>query len=174
MPEIVPVALDRWDEFDSFFHACAPHCFCRWPRHPPMSFTPGDPSNRQAMRELIEAGGCPGLLALLEGRPVGWCAVGPLSEYPQYTDQDADGWAIACLLVASEARGKGVGRALVEAAVEHAATNGATLLYGPPPWWRPEEEGLRTALLRILKECEFREVAAGARMPTLRRSVGRP
>lgn len=174
MPEIVPVALDRWDEFDSFFHACAPHCFCRWPRHPPMSFTPGDPSNRQAMRELIEAGGCPGLLALLEGRPVGWCAVGPLSEYPRYTDQDADGWAIACLLVASEARGKGVGRALVETAVEHAATNGATLLYGPPPWWSPEEEGLRTAVLRILKECEFREVAAGARMPTLRRSVGRP
>jgi GNAT superfamily N-acetyltransferase len=174
MPEIVPVTLDRWDEFDSFFHACAPHCFCRWPRHPPMSFAPGDPSNREAMRELIESGKCPGLLALLEGRPVGWCAVGRISEYPQYTELDPDSWGIACLLVVPEARGKGVGRALVEAAVEHAATKGATLLYGPPPWWRPEEERLRTALVRILRGCGFREVAAGARMPILERRLGGP
>lgn len=124
------------------------------------------------MRDLIASGDCPGLLALVESRPVGWCAVGPMGNYPQYSDVAQGGWAIACVLVASEARGKGVGRALVQAAVEYAAENRATLLYGPPPWWCPDGEDLRPVLVDVLKGYGFQEVGEGARMPVLRRKMG--
>jgi GNAT superfamily N-acetyltransferase len=170
-PEIVPVTPDRWGAFDAFFRACEPGCYCRWPRHRPLSFTPGDPSNREAMGELVSGSECPGLLALFEDRPVGWCAVGPLSAYPQYPDRRPGAWGIACVLVAPEARGEAVGRALVEAAVRHASAHGAAVLQGPPPWWRPDEEELRPALVRILEACGFRKVGPGARMPLFERRL---
>jgi GNAT superfamily N-acetyltransferase len=171
MPEIVPVTPDRWEDFDRYFRTHAPHCFCWWPRQPPRSFVPGHPSNRDSIRRLIMSGECPGLLALVEGRPVGWCAVGPVSEYPQYDEAASKAWGVACVLVAPEDRGKGVGRALVEAAVDHAASNGAILVVGPPPWWRPEGEGLRTGVLRVFRASGFQEEGKGARMPVLQRRL---
>jgi GNAT superfamily N-acetyltransferase len=171
MPEIDPVTPEHWKAFDRFFRTHAPHCFCWWPRQPPRTFVPGDPSNREAIQELIMSGECPGMLALIQGRPVGWCAVGPVSHYPQYEEAEPKTWGVACLLVAPEARGKGVGRALVAAAVEHAERNGAVLVQGPPPWWRPEEEGLRTGVLHVFRACGFQETGKGARMPILRRRL---
>ena len=47
--EVVPVTADRWDDYDSFFAEHKPDCYCRWPRLAPMTFTPGDPTNRDAV-----------------------------------------------------------------------------------------------------------------------------
>jgi GNAT superfamily N-acetyltransferase len=45
---------------------------------------------------------------------------------------DQDVWAITCLVVRREYRGQGVARALVAAAVRHAARNGARVIEAYP------------------------------------------
>ncbi|MFW6079097.1 MAG: N-acetyltransferase family protein [Gemmatimonadota bacterium] len=171
MIDIVTADPGRVDELSAFFDRNDPGCFCMWPRCPPMRFEPADPANREAMRQLVASGGRPGLLALRDGRTVGWCAVAPQSEYPQYADPEPGRWGIACVLVDPSVRGEGVARALVEAAVVYAAEHGAETIDGPPPWWRPREERQAAALVRVLVECGFEKVGEGARMPVLRKEV---
>ncbi|MDQ3979720.1 MAG: GNAT family N-acetyltransferase [Actinomycetota bacterium] len=91
--------------------------------------------NRAAMADLVTAGPEPGLLAYVDGRPVGWIAVAPREEYGQLVrsptfkppDPAEQGvFAITCFFVHSEARRRGVARRLVRAAVAHARSRGAT------------------------------------------------
>lgn len=169
--EIVPVTPDRWDAYASFFGHHKPQCYCRWPRLAPMTFTPDDPTNREAMRELIASGACPGLLACRDGVAVGWCAVARQDEYPQYATPESDAWGIACITVSSEARGVGIGKELVRAAVRYAAAAGAASIEGPPPWWNPRDDSQRAATIRALVSNGFEEVGEGARMPIFRRKL---
>jgi len=172
-PEILPVDASLRREFESFFDINEPGCFCRWPRYPPLRFDPEDPSHREAMGNLIASGTCPGLLAFVDREPVGWCAVGPLSAYPQYRDvaRPKDAWGIACVTVNEAARGKGVGHALIEAGVAHARERGGAWIYGPPPWWQPRAEDAAPGLVRIFQAAGFRQVGAGARIPILRKRL---
>ena len=87
------------------------------------------------MTGIVEAGRQPGLLAYVDGEPVGWIAVAPRHEYGQLVrsptfkppDPDDDGvFAIVCFYVHPVARRRGVAGLLVRAAVEHARARGAT------------------------------------------------
>ncbi|WP_458111159.1 GNAT family N-acetyltransferase [Arthrobacter sp. R1-13] len=97
----------------------------------------------------------PGVMAYLEGKPVGWCAVEPRSCYPRIERsqlmRDAaprlaelpvpgDIWSVTCFVVASGHRRKGIAAALLQAAVEHAFTHGAAMVEGYPidPAARPK------------------------------------
>lgn len=95
--------------------------------------------NRRAMKALVDRGSMPGLLAYRGKEPVGWCALAPREEYARYersrVARSIDGrpaWAIACLYVAAEHRGAGVGGALIRAAVLHARRRGAELIEAWP------------------------------------------
>ena len=167
--EVVPVTADRWDDYNSFFAEHKPDCYCRWPRLAPMTFKPGDPTNRDAVCDPITSGHCPGLLALRDGRPVGWCAVAPQDEYPQYPQPEPGSWGIACITVSE--RGLGIGRELVRAAVALAADNGATTIDGPPPWWKAGDDARRSATIHVLETNGFDQVGKGERMPILRRHL---
>jgi GNAT superfamily N-acetyltransferase len=94
----------------------------------------GTPKKR-AMGALVRSGREPGLLAYDEaGSPVGWIAVAPREEYgallrsPQYRPQDDDErvWSVVCFTIDTEARGQGVAGRLLDAAVAHARTHGAS------------------------------------------------
>lgn len=167
--EIVPVTADHWSSFDEFFARQKLECYCRWPREEPMTFKPEERKQRDAMRELVLAGNCPGLLACDVSGPVGWCAVAPKREFPQYADITEGAWGIACVTVGREARGAGVGRRLVEAAISYATEHGARSLDGPPPWWKAGSDAERAAVIHILTEAGFEYVDDGARMPVLRK-----
>ncbi len=93
----------------------------------------GTPKKR-AMGRIVRAGREPGLLAYEDGSPIGWVAVAPREEYgavlrsPQYRPQDDDQgvWSIVCFVVDRPAQRQGVAGELLDAAVAHARSRGAT------------------------------------------------
>lgn len=123
------------------------------------------------MKELLDSGQSPGLIALLQGRAIGWCAVGPRRNYPQYTPTTDDPilWAIPCLYVHRAANRSEVARVLIDAAVELASENDAHVVEGPPPYWLPGDTLAIAAATKIFLENGFEQVGPGARMPELRR-----
>ena len=84
-----------------------------------------------------------GLVAYLDGEPVGWCAVEPRSNYTglvrtfrvpwdgRSEDRgDPSVWAVTCLFTRAGFRKRGISRALVQAAVDFARERGARALEG--------------------------------------------
>jgi hypothetical protein len=41
----------------------------------------GNDGNRQAMKDIVDSGEVPGILAYADGEPVGWCSVAPREHY---------------------------------------------------------------------------------------------
>lgn len=87
-----------------------------------------------------------GLVAYLDGEPVGWCAVAPRSSYGglvrnanqtawrgRHEDRaDPTVWAVTCLYVVRAHRGHGISRELARAALEFARSRGARLVEAYP------------------------------------------
>lgn len=88
------------------------------------------------------AGSTSGLVAYLEGEPVGWCAVEPRTAYRRLLrmrvpwegrDEDRDDpdvWAITCFVTRVGYRRRGVSRALAAAAADFARSRGARAVEG--------------------------------------------
>ncbi len=98
----------------------------------------GEP-NRRAFKKLFEAGNVHGLLAFIDDQPVGWCAVGPKTEFPKIENSrvfkvpnSGDDWAVLCFYIQPAQRGKGLGTAMLAAAIDYARESGATMLDGFP------------------------------------------
>lgn len=101
--------------------------------------------NRRRFERMAAASATPvGVLAFVDGSPVGWGACGPRARYTaaiegrssllrgRRRDEDHSVWLLACLFVASAYRGRGVTRALVGAAVDLARQEGALAIEGWP------------------------------------------
>jgi GNAT superfamily N-acetyltransferase len=86
-----------------------------------------------------------GLVAYLQGKPVGWCAVEPRTEYEgllrafrvPWDGRDEDKtddavWAVTCLFARAGFRKRGVSRALARAAVAFARDRGARAIEAYP------------------------------------------
>jgi GNAT superfamily N-acetyltransferase len=126
-----------------------------------------------------------GLVAYLDGEPVGWCAVEPRTAYVRllYTrvpwsgrseDQSDDGvWAITCFVTRAGFRRRGVSHALALATVDFARERGARALEGYPMLTEPEVDvpwgELHVGSRSIFAAAGFREVSH----PTPRRFVMR-
>ena len=127
-----------------------------------------------------------GLVAYLDGEPVGWCAVEPRTAYPRLllktrvpwdgrAEDKTDGsvWAVTCFVTRKGFRRRGISRALAHAAVGYARDRGARALEGYPLITGPGQEvmpvevhvGSRSAF----EDAGFTEV----NQPTLRRVVMR-
>lgn len=106
----------------------------------PKTFEAGKgPGNRAAMKQLVEAGTVPGLLAYLGREAVGWCAVAPRADYPTLARSrilkpvdDEPCWSVSCLFVARPFRRQGISVALLRAAVDHVASRGGRILEAYP------------------------------------------
>jgi GNAT superfamily N-acetyltransferase len=119
----------------------APHyCWCVIHRFADAHELKGD-AQPAAMKALVDQGTPIGVLAYLEGQPVGWCSVAPRESYvklrrsrtmPRVTDQDTPTWTVLCFFVARPQRGTGVTRALLEGAVKYARAAGAQVIEGYP------------------------------------------
>ncbi len=134
-----PATRERWEDVREVFgeRGADGHCWCMYWRLRGDDFQQGcrDGSNRAALRELVESGSRPGLLAYTDGQPVGWVAVAPRAQFGRIlrssTLRPLDGtddhavWSLNCFVVRPAARRAGVARRLLEAAVDHAAAAGA-------------------------------------------------
>ncbi len=95
--------------------------------------------NRAAMRAVFEAGPPPGLIARIDGRPVGWVQVDRRSAFPRLAKSrvlapvdDLPVWSISCLLVDKAHRRQGLSAALLSAACDLARDRGAPAVEGYP------------------------------------------
>ncbi len=174
--DIVPVTPDRWSDLSSLFctDPVAGTCWCMWPRYEPRSFRPSE-DHRAEMQEIVLAGRTPGLIARLDERAVGWCAIGRQREFPQYgaSDVDDSAWAIPCIYVIPDCRGMGVSRALLSGAVAYATERAASIIHGPPPWWKAGSAAAVAATVAAFIATGFRVCGEGARFPLLELAVAR-
>jgi GNAT superfamily N-acetyltransferase len=140
-----PVTADRWPDLVELFERKGPRggmrnapaygCWCMYWRD--RSLAHGTEKKR-ALGALVRSGQEPGLIAYVDGSPVGWVAIAPREEFavllrsPQYRPRDEDQgvWAITCFTVDKEARELGVAGALLDAAVAHASKRGAARVEG--------------------------------------------
>ena len=124
-----------------------------------------------------------GLVAYLEGEPVGWCAVEPRTAYVRlgtspWKDRAEDKtdnsvWAVTCFAIRRDFRRRGISRALARAAVDFARERGARVLEGYPMIPEPGKDvpwgELHVGHRNIFAAAGFAEISR----PTLRRAVMR-
>jgi len=94
---------------------------------------------KTAMTGLARRRRAPGLLAYLDGEPVGWVAIAPRPELVRIEQSramprvdDVPVWVIPCITVRPTARGQGLGVALIRAAVDYATSQGAIAVEAYP------------------------------------------
>jgi GNAT superfamily N-acetyltransferase len=180
--KIVPVTADRWDDLVDLFERRGPRggaglagngCWCMWWRE-----RTGDSArNQAALRELTTTGRTPGLLAYDEGTAVGWISIAPRDQHGQLmrskhygpTEDEQGVWSIVCFYVHAGARHQGVAEKLLEAAIEHAASGGATSIEAYPHNRRPDYMGATEMFERF----GFEPVRATATRTIVRLSGGR-
>jgi GNAT superfamily N-acetyltransferase len=97
------------------------------------------PANRVALEELVRSGRVPGLLAYAGERAIGWICIAPRGEFVRLQQSralapvdDQPVWSVVCFYIDRRHRRQGVGEALLEAAVRHAARHGARAVEAYP------------------------------------------
>jgi len=151
---VVPANEASWDDLRKIFgeRGEASSCQCqRYKLRPQESFASFPAEDRaDRLRQQSDcghpgSGTTSGLVAYLDGEPVGWCAVEPRPAYigllrnsrvpwgGRTEDKTDDSvWAVTCLLTRAGFRRRGVSRALARAAVDFARRRGARAVEGYP------------------------------------------
>jgi GNAT superfamily N-acetyltransferase len=113
-------------------------CYCWFPHHDPDDgewTQRSGAQNRAAVADAIIRGHMQGYLAYAQGRVVGWCSAAPRDRYPTLDELPGDGARIGatpCFIVEPGWRGRGIGRRLLEAAIEGLTADGMERLQAGP------------------------------------------
>ena len=151
---VVPANEASWEDLQTIFgtRGQASRCQCqRYKLRPRESFASFPVEERaHRLRQQADCGHgesdrTSGLVAHLDDEPVGWCAVEPRSAYSgllrnnrvpwsgRAEDKTDDSvWAVTCFFTRAGFRRRGVGRALVRAAVDFSRERGARAIEGYP------------------------------------------
>jgi GNAT superfamily N-acetyltransferase len=141
--EVHPATLERFDDVASLLaprDETAPACWCLTYRLTSSEFSALRGHERPAaLRALCARETAPGVLAYIDGHPVGWCAFGPRGEMGRLRRSrtipivdDRPVWSIVCFVVRSGYRRRGVAQALLTGAIAYAKECGAQMLEAYP------------------------------------------
>lgn len=131
----IEVTQETCGHFETLFEqpGAPKYCWCMAWRH---SGREQSEEKKRMMMALIGAGTPVGILAELDGRPVGWCSVAPRETYRRLSKQQDDSetgiWSIVCFYVPRALRGGGLASALLNAAIDHAFARGARIVEAYP------------------------------------------
>jgi GNAT superfamily N-acetyltransferase len=96
-------------------------------------------ANRQAMKDLVNAGRVPGIIAYEQDVPVGWCAVEPRENFLALANSrtlkpvdDQPVWSIVCFFIDKRFRNAGLSVRLIQAAVQYVREQGGFIVEGYP------------------------------------------
>lgn len=185
--EIHPLTPERWADFETLFGPKGAYagCWCMWWRLPRAEFTrlQGE-GNRQAHRTLVESGKPTGLLAYLDGIPVGWVSLAPREDYAALERSkmlirvdDRPVWSIVCFYVNRKYRLKGFMTPLIAAACDYAAAHGAQLIEAYPVIFGEKAHPTSTYMghYQTFLDAGFTEVARiSPTHPILRKTLALP
>jgi GNAT superfamily N-acetyltransferase len=159
---IVPANEASWSDLQTVFgsRGDAPRCQCQRFKLAPKEAFSKFPAEERArrLREQThsghpEAAATTGLVAYLDGEPVGWCAVEPRTAYTGLlrvyrvpwegrTEDKSDDtvWAVTCIFVRAGFRDRGISYDLARAAVDFARDRGARAIEGYPMITEPGQQ----------------------------------
>jgi GNAT superfamily N-acetyltransferase len=137
-----PLTAHEWQDFVTLFDEPGPHrgCWCMYWRVKRADFHRQYGAGLQdAMLKIVDGGMIPGILAYIDGKPVGWCSIAPREEFPvldrsptlKRVDNESV-WSIVCFFVSKNYRQQGISRFLLQAAIEHARERGAKIIEAYP------------------------------------------
>ncbi|MBI3159794.1 MAG: GNAT family N-acetyltransferase [Chloroflexi bacterium] len=185
---IHPLTPERWSDFEAVLgpRGGPGGCWCMYWRLPHKEFEAGKgQENRGKLKARVESDlPAPGLLAYVDGRPAGWCALAPRGEYPRLATSrvlkpvdEQPVWSVVCFFIHKDFRKQGLAAALLEAAAEYARQHGATILEGYPIVPRQDEVPsvfAWTGFASTFEKCGFGEAARRSETrPVMRRKLGR-
>jgi GNAT superfamily N-acetyltransferase len=141
----------------------------------------GEPA-RQMQKSIVDSGIVPGLLAYLDGEPIGWVAVEPRSAYPKLAHSrvlkpvdDADVWSVTCFFVARQTRRQGLTVDLLKAAIDYVRDQGGRIVEGYPVDVKEDMPApfVYTGIAAAFQKAGFVEVARRSETrPIMRYSIG--
>jgi GNAT superfamily N-acetyltransferase len=190
---IVPANEASWGDLQAVFGTRGYTSTCQCQRFKADQFgnRPMDPEERAWLLRVQSAADHPesdvtsGLVAYLDGEPVGWCAVEPRTAYQRLPVRrvalkergedpaDKSVWALTCFATRAGYRGRGFTYPLARAAVEFARARGARAIEGYPMTPEPGQDitwgETHVGTRSVFAAAGFEEVAH----PTLRRLVMR-
>lgn len=186
MYQVKALTTETWGDFEVLFGKRGAYggCWCMWFRQTGAEYEQQrGAGNKEAMCRIVERGEVPGLIAYVDGEPAGWVSVEPREAFPRLERSraakrvdDSEVWSIVCFYIGKGFRGHGLMRRLVDAAVEHAVANGATVVEAYP---KDLEAGVVSAdaayvgLLPVFEAAGFVEVARRVKgRPVVRKVVG--
>ena len=189
---VVPANEASWDDLQAVFgRGAAARCQCQRIKLGDRDWYAMPVADRaQRLREEADCGHpeadrTSGMVAYLDGQPVGWVAVEPRAHYRRLRGSsvpwsgrtedpdDPDVWAIVCFAIRPGYRGHGLTGPLAAAAVEYARVHGARAVEGYPMVPKPGQT-VSWGEMNVGSRSAF--AAAGLRdvsRPTTRRVVMR-
>lgn len=140
--QVVPVTPGRWSDLEKLFGPGGAYggCWCMYFRLRSSENSRARAAERKAgLRELVDSGHEPGLIAYIEGEPAGWVSIDRRENFRmlQYSRMyrpvdDEPVWTIVCFVVGRRYRRRGIMARLLDGAVEHARKHGASAVEAYP------------------------------------------
>ncbi|EMY32690.1 acetyltransferase family protein [Arthrobacter crystallopoietes BAB-32] len=143
--EMVEITTAAWPVFEELLGPGGVQggCWCSWFRLTSKEYAAGDRETRKEfVRSRVDAGEPFGLVAKVDGEPLGWVSVAPRRCHVRLerskvarlaAGENPDRlWTVACFYNDRRGRGQGLPLKLLEAALDYAAQNGAAAVEGYP------------------------------------------
>jgi GNAT superfamily N-acetyltransferase len=140
---VEPLTKKNWNKFVTLFGdrgACG-NCWCMYYRLTNSDFKEGkiEDGNKRAMKEIVWGEKPTGLLGLLDGEAIAWCAFAPREDFIRLENSrvhkridDKPVWSIPCFFIHKQFRKAGVSLQLLKGAIKYAKENGISTLEAYP------------------------------------------
>ena len=182
--EIQPLTLERWSDFEQLFGPRGGYggCWCMWPRLRSKDWGASRSAGRkEAMRAIVQSEEPPGLLAYLDGEPVGWVSLDRRErlEHFEYSrkvkalDRPEGLWSIVCFVIDKEHRKQGLMGRLLKGALDYVRERGALVVEAYPIAARGELKSYQgfEGIASVFERVGFVRVGGTEARPVMRKEL---
>jgi hypothetical protein len=142
-----PLERNTWSDFEEMFlrhKGVRGGCWCVYHRMSSSAYSKSTREERYAlMKSYLDAGTACGIVMYQDGRPVGWCNVGPAEYFVSFDRSPAyqallipqefrPRWRIACVFVDKAYRKRHLSASVLSFTMKHIAKNGGGIVEAYP------------------------------------------